>query len=243
MRNPQVYDWDSAKEWIMKGRSKVSRPIYDRYLSVRLLEPDNPDSDISLNYRYKHMYHDPSCMKRKRIHWGNGDYSESLEPPVPGDWLSQNRNPIVVYKKGGIAELFHSGNHYPGNRRIMNDYAGGVIRVVGKRRVVKVIQPDDKVLVPKRRRKCSVCQGDKWIVYTCWENGIDSETLHLLQSTKTYEACNFRQDGHRAHVVRSSCGRCGGTGFGKATFERLDSYVWDQDVNLLVDMNKGKLIL
>lgn len=244
MRNDYVYDWASAKLWIYGGKSKISRPLYDRYLGVRILEPDNPDSDISINYRYKHTIHDPIAKNRidkSNIEWRTKS-SETLDTPTPGDWHTYHRNPILVYKKdNNVAELYPVHRHSPGERRIMNDYAGQLIQVVGKRKVVKVRQVDDKVLMPKRRTNCKGCGGDKVIIYTCWDTGMDDNTLELLSKTKAQRTCS-KISPHNTHVAKANCGICGGTGAGKINFNRLDSYVWEKDVTLLVDMRAGKIL-
>jgi hypothetical protein len=237
-----VKDWESARKWIQGGKSKISRPLYDRYLSVRLIEPDNPDSDISLNYRYRHIVVDPHARKGR---WVSPEYAEILDPePDDSGWLGEYRKPILIYKRNGTVLL--TGTHRFREYKVMSDYSG-LLGVIRKSKVVKVRQPNDTLIVPKVKRKCRLCTGLKYFTYTCWQGvGPVDEDMQMLESIKdgwNFACSAYNTEEHNTHVHRMNCGRCAGTGYSKATFERWNSYVWEDDIDLLVDQSKQELIL
>lgn len=236
-RNSYVYNWESAKQWIEGGKTKVSRPVYDRYLSVRLINPDDPDSDISMNYRYRHIPLDPKARKPS---YDTTPYAEILtvEEPTGNAWMDDHRKPILIYKKDNTVLLTAGHRYY--STRVLNDYAGAVAITKRKKRV-KIRQPKDSIELPKRKVFCRACSGDKYIVFTCWDEGPMDDVQDLLDRTSTVLSCNPHSSYHKTHIAREACGRCGGTGQGKATFERWNSYVWDDDVDLVLDQTTKEL--
>ena len=129
----RVRDWATARDWILGGRNKINRPLYDSNASVAFVDPTDTNSDIVINWRYAHI--NPNYYT---VH----DY-------------------IVKYHKDDrTATISPSAGMYPSCRRIMKRYANLVdIRWVGKEGRFIIKQPDDPLITTKGLRICSCCTG------------------------------------------------------------------------------------
>ena len=222
-RYPRVANYQEAKDWIMGGRSKTSRPLYDRSLSVRLVDPTDPESDITLHYRWRHTHL-------------TSEYGESLtrnKSNGNNNWAN-HRYPILIYKHDGSIVLSDEHKKFAGSRRAMVSYAGvmDIYRVNG---VVKIRQASDQLIPAKRKsRGCRACNAEKHIVYTCWDSGPVKEDVDMLLKANLSIGCHaYLHEQHTPHIVKQPCGKCSGLGF-TVPKGRWDSLVWQDGCDIII---------
>lgn len=250
--------YDAMRTYVETGKTGVTRPLYDRGLSARILNPDDPNSDVTVNYRWRHLILDDKGVKSTR--WGRqyikdglldkerSDWGEILEfsPELEEHKRNDYRFPIAVYKSNNTVELNwrrRSGWAIP---RIHETISGveGIRKYKG---LVKVRQQGDGLKPSKRKQICKSCKGEKYYVFTCWNGtGPNDDDLEVLQNNFAYPfgraICNLPSDHKTSHVAKVSCYKCGGTGGAQVTPARWDSYVWDTDEDLAIDLHTKKII-
>jgi len=216
----RVRDWASARDWILSGRSKIHRPLYDSNASVAFVDPTNTNSDIVINWRYAHI---------------NPNYY------TVNDYL------VKYHKDERTATISPSAGMYPSCRRIMKRYANLVdIRWVGKEGRFIIKQPDDPLITTKGLRTCSCCTGCGKQIYTC-SNGIGyiHDARNRNYSQMGIDCEHFEQDDlryWRDHITSTTCTKCSGSGK-TIPLNRYKSFKWDGMSNLKINITTSKLIL
>jgi len=219
----RVRNWQESADWIRGGRSSTSRPLYHHGLSVAYVDPEDKDSDIVINYRWRHLH--PQYRK-------------------PGEY-------IVKFTKEGKTFISASVGWSRGQRRVMEEYANlMVIRWDYYSKSLIVRQPDDPINLGKGLQKCRRCDGAKKEIFTC-ELGFWSRPAYLRASYNNsfncthYEVGDLRRDA--PHLVTADCQRCDGAGK-TVPLSRIQSYKWRLNENgeftpLEVNPLTSKLIL
>jgi hypothetical protein len=215
----RVRDWATARDWILSGRSKIHRPLYDSNASVAFVDPTNTNSDIVINWRYRHI---------------NPHYYTV-------------RDYLVKYHPDGTATISPSGGLYPSCRRIMKRYTNLIeIKWVGKQGKYIIKQPDDPIVNTKNIRICSCCTGCGKQIYTC-SNGIGfiSDARYKNNHQIGIDCEHFEQDDlryWRDHITSTTCTKCSGSGK-TIPLHRYRSFKWDGISSLKVNIRTSKLIL
>lgn len=219
----------SAYRYVKGGRSKTHRPLYTRYSSIRAVEPDNPQTDLTINWRSRHLADE-------------AEYKETLmrrDSEAPG-W--SNKYPIAIIKSDNTITLTGDFRRHYSTRQVWNRLIGpNLLDITRRNGVVKVHQSID----PVRKttvQKCRKCKGELIAIATCWEkHGVLEDELLNMESP-----CSWRpwQDmtPHSSHIVKLKCCRCKGTGLAGNYLSRLDSYVWDSHLDLVFDIPTGVLL-
>ena len=218
-----------AYNYILRGRSKTHRPLYTRYASIRAVEPDNPKTDLTINWRSRHLANET-------------EYKETLlrcnsEAP---SW--SNKYPIAIVKSDDTITLTGDFRRGYSTRQVWNRLIGpNLLEITNRGGVVKVHQSIDPVR-ETRVQKCRKCKGALVAVATCWEkHGVLDDELLDMESP-----CSWRpwQDmtPHSSHIVKLQCYRCKGTGLAGNYLSRLDSYKWETNEDLVFDIPTGILI-
>lgn len=220
-----THEW--ALNYIKAGRSGKSRPLYFRCLSLRALDPNDPNTDITVAYRWRHRYAD----------LGDKDIGETLDP-TKGVY----RYPISIIKSDNTMVLSTIWKHQIGPRKFWARFVPEEFEVFLSNGV-KVHQKTDQLKqVTRKPRSCKWCAGVKSTIATCWTNyGVIDEDL---QQTRFDNPCYYYEDesNHTNHIITMSCSSCKGTGLAGKPLNRFDSYVWDKNVDLVVDLKTGLLI-
>lgn len=226
---PRFDNHAEAYGYILRGRGKVHRPLYTRYASIRAVEPDNPQTDLTINWRSRHVLEEP-------------DLKETLlrrNTETPG-W--SNKYPIAIIKSDDTITLTGDFRRSYSTRQIWSHLIGpNLLGISRKNYVIKVHQSTDPILKTKTQ-KCRKCKGELGAIATCWEkHGVLDEELLGMESP-----CSWRpwQDmtPHSSHIVKLQCCKCQGTGIAGSYLNRLDSYVWDSHLDLVFDIPTGILL-
>lgn len=216
----RVRDWATARDWILSGRNKINRPLYDSNASVAFVDPTDTNSDIVINWRYAHI---------------NADYY------TVNDYL------VKYHKDDRTATISPSAGMYPSCRRIMKRYANLVdIRWVGKEGRFIIKQPDDPLITAKGLRTCSCCNGCGKQIYTC-SNGIGfiQNARNRNNHQIGIDCKHFEQDDlryWRDHITSTTCTKCSGSGK-TIPLNRYKSFKWDGMSKLKINITTSKLIL
>lgn len=217
-----VHDYESAKKWIQGGRSKVSRPLYRNSLSVRLVEPDNPETDITMHYRWRHIT--------------QGEQAETLDRSSFKTRWERTRYPILIFKHDGSVILSDEHKYYAGPRRVMTAYSG-LVDIYRSGGVIKIRQETDEIIPSKRKpRACKACSGDKYIVYTCWE-GSGPQDREVLDKCYAHVTCHWANPEHMTHIVKAKCIKCHGLGY-TVPRGRWNSLTWKDGCDVTITKTK-----
>lgn len=243
--------WATLRNHIMAGRTGVSRPLYEKSLSARFVEPDNPNSDITVNYRWRHMIHDDKALRRTK--WGRqllaannvqkerNEHGEVIGQLDKSSWW---KSPIVTFRSDETAVLHVIKRGSWGHRRIMLLYSGvdDIRRYNG---VVKIRQVDDPIKPSKRKAYCRQCQNNLSYTYTCWKDyGALEEDLDILRELygyNGYSPCTWHDSMHQTHILTVTCNNCKGTGESGITPARWDSFIWDKNEDVVIDLSTRKI--
>lgn len=221
----------SAYRYVKGGRSKIHRPLYTRYASIKAVEPDNPQTDLTINWRSRHI--------AKEV-----EYRETLlrrDTESPG-W--SNKYPIAIIKSDNTITLTGDFRRNYSTRQIWWKLIGPNLLDISLRNgKVKVHQSIDPVR-KTRVQKCRKCRGELSAVATCWEkHGVIEEELFGMESECGWNIyVDDLNDPHSTHIVRLKCYKCKGTGLAGNHLTRLDSYVWDSHLDLVFDIPTGVLL-
>ena len=164
----------SAYRYVKGGRSKTHRPLYTRYSSIRAVEPDNPQTDLTINWRSRHIAKEP-------------EYRETLlrrNVEAPG-WA--NKYPIAIIKSDNTITLTGDFRRNYSTRQIWGRLIGpNLLDISLRNRTIKVHQSIDPVRTT-RVQKCRKCKGELSAIATCWENhGVIEEELIGMESECGY---------------------------------------------------------
>jgi len=197
----RVRNWQEAAKWIGGGRSTEHRPLYHHSLSVAYAVPGDYDSDIVINWRYKHI--NPAYKDLNRY--------------------------IVRFTKDGRTFISGDGGYGRSGRRVMEEYANLVsIRWDYYSKSLIIRQPDDKISSKKGLQKCRRCAGAKKEIFTC-SQGYWSRPAHIRASYNQsfecthYELGDLRRDA--PHLTTADCQRCEGNGQ-TIPLSRIQSFKW-----------------
>jgi hypothetical protein len=242
--------WATLRNHIMAGRTGVSRPLYEKSLSARFVEPNNPDSDITINYRWRHMVHDTKALSRTK--WGRqliannavqkelNEHGETIGQLDKSSWW---KSPVMTFRSDETAVLHVIKRDSWGYRRVMLLYSG----VEDMRRyngVLKIRQHGDPLKPAKRKNNCRKCNNNLSYTYTCWkDHGPFEEDIDTLREIYGYDhiSCMLHDPNHNTHIVTTTCYNCKGTGESGITPARWDSFVWDKSEDVVIDLSTRKI--
>lgn len=242
--------WATLRNHIMAGRTGVSRPLYEKSLSARFVEPDNPDSDITVNYRWRHVLHDPKALSRTT--WGKQilvnntlqkeqeEAGEIIGRPSNGTWW---KHPILTFRSDETAILHVVKRGSWGYRRVMLLYSG-VDDMRMYNGVLKIRQVGDLIKPSKRKSFCRKCQNNLSYTYTCWKDyGPMEDDLDVLREVygHSYGPCVWHDSNHNTHLITTVCNACKGTGESGITPARWDSFIWDKKEDVVIDLSTRKI--
>jgi hypothetical protein len=219
----RVRNWQQAAKWIEGGRSSISRPLYHHSLGIAYADPENKNSDIVINYRWRQLHQ---------------SYQQ------PGEY-------IVKFTKDGRTFISASVGCSRAQRRIMEEYANLVsVRWDYYSKSLVIRQPDDPINTDKGLRKCHRCSGSKKEIFTCtqgwWSRPDPNRRSHNVSYECThYDVVDLRRDA--PHLTTADCTRCEGKGK-TIPLSRIQSFKWRPDnfgafKPLEVDPLISKLIL
>lgn len=241
--------WATLRNHIKAGRTGVSRPLYEKSLSVRFVEPDNPDSDITVNYRWRHLVHDTTALYRTK--WGKqirvnntlqqelDQHGEVLNQLDPQSWW---KSPILTFRSDETAVLHAVKKNSWGYRRVMLLYSG-VDDIRKYNGVLKIRQVGDAVKPSKRKSHCRKCGNNLSHTYTCWKDyGPLEDDVDILRDVYGYtRLCVLHDSNHSTHLITAVCNHCKGTGDSGITPARWDSFIWNKDEDVVIDLSTRKI--
>lgn len=197
----RVRNWQEAADWIRGGRSTEHRPLYHHYLSVAYTDPNDKESDIVINWRYKHI---------------NQHYKDL------------NRY-IVKFTKDGRTFVSADGGYGRSGRRVMEEYANLVsVRWDYYNKCLIIRQPDDPITNGKGLQKCRRCSGSKKEIFTCSNGYWNKPAYPRAQYTNSFECTHYEVNDLRRnapHLTTSECNRCEGVGK-TIPLSRIQSFKW-----------------
>lgn len=217
----------AALNYIQRGRNKKNRPLYTRGASIRAVEPDNPKTDITINWRWRHVSVDEQ-------------YRESLLRPTEVRSAWSVGYPLAIIKSDDTITLTSDFKQGYSARQVWKRLIGpNLLDIRLRNGTVKVHLASDP-LRGKRAQRCRVCKGQVNAVATCWEkHGIVDEDLSRMISPCSWVI----KEPHETHIVKLLCHRCMGSGLAGDYLSRLDSYKWtDHSIDLVFDMQTGLLL-
>jgi len=253
--------WSTAYDFVRKGRSGVTRPTYSRYFSLRLVEPDNPQTDITLNNRYRHVVLDPKASTKWLRRMTPEDREKAIEEygeittPYPEEdeesvWSDIYRRPTITYKYPNIIEMDHRQARFHGMTKTIKDYTG-LRDVLRRGNVFRLRQSTDPIKQPTRKNICRRCQGARWMVFTYWNgHGVsdeDREAFNLEFSDLYYHnGLDLNELHHPTQVVKLACPKCSGLGIYVSPWLRHEMFEWtsgiiqvNSDTRLLIPQEGG----
>lgn len=242
--------WQTAREAVLEGRSKVTRPTYYRGYSLRIVDPTNIESDVTLNSRYRHRMHDPISLRSSKYTRSMTQeeierYQEIAEPlPDKCEYGKFWDYPHVIYRYPNQIIIHYDHVRKRGGCIELSHYIK--MEMVRKGEVIKIRQSTDKLLHPKRKLKCRRCSGEKRFLFTYWNGiGVQSEDMEQYnlgwRDLIDVNGVDFTEPNLPTQVVNMLCTKCKGSGLSTSTWNRYDSKKW-LGGQLIIDSNTRTII-
>ena len=93
----RFHTWEEAMEWIKGGRKKTHRPLYHKGLSLRISQPDDPDSTIQLGWQRYYTDEHSESQKSNATLLVIGKNNLAVAPGSGWLWGWGSRDALTMY--------------------------------------------------------------------------------------------------------------------------------------------------